>query len=89
MSTPHQRHEHVYAIIRVDQFQGSETLPQDMITVTRIVHDQACAEQEVERLNHLNADLGCTYFWQITRLEQPLPAAQLAAIAHEHHAEPR
>ena len=57
--------EHVYAIVRFDRFvQSSE----DSFTVKEIVGTRAIAESEVKRLNEVNADKDCTYFWQTTRL---------------------
>ena len=61
---------HAFAIVRVD---GPLDLnqPEDIanrIMVKEIVGTQALAEAEVARLTQLNADKGCVYFWQITRL---------------------
>ena len=57
--------EHVYAIVRFDRFvQSSE----DSFTVKEIVGTRAIAESEVKRLNEVNAEKDCTYFWQTTRL---------------------
>jgi hypothetical protein len=56
---------HVCAIIRVDRF---SELPEHSITVKEIVATPEIAESEVKRLNELNADKDCTYFWQTTRL---------------------
>ena len=57
--------EHVYAIVRLDSFKESS---ENSVTVKEIVSTQAMAEAEVERLNELNADKHCKYFWQVTRL---------------------
>jgi hypothetical protein len=38
----------------------------------------ACPEAEVERLNELNADKNCLYFWQYTRVDR-LPVSQTSA----------
>jgi len=63
-----QASEHVYAIVRFDRFvQSSE----DSFTVIEIVGAQAIAESEVKRLNEVNADKDCAYFWQTTRLFPP------------------
>jgi len=57
--------EHVYAIVRFDRFQHSK---EHSFTVKEIVRSQDIAELEVKRLNEVNADKDCTYFWQTTRL---------------------
>ena len=62
-------YHHVYAVVRVDEFQGHDVSLQDKIRVKAIVSTPEKAESEVKRLNTINADKGCTYFWQLTRLE--------------------
>ena len=42
--------------------------PEMSFTVKEIVSTEAIAEAEVKRLNDLNADKDCRYFWQTTRL---------------------
>jgi hypothetical protein len=61
----------VYAILRYDEFQNATVSIEDRITVTRIVHDEGTADAEVRRLNDLNREKGCRYFWQTTRLGEP------------------
>ena len=67
----------VYAIIRLDvrlhdlsAFEGHSNMPETATTVTikKIVASIDVAEREVERLNELNGDEGCRYYWQHTRL---------------------
>jgi hypothetical protein len=60
-----------FAIVRVDTFhpEDEQPEPRNSITVKRIVWDQATAEAEVARLNGLNGDKGCVYFWQQTRVD--------------------
>jgi hypothetical protein len=60
--------EHVYAIVRVDQFHDSAVPLENMITIKEIVWSIEQAEAEVSRLNELNGSKGCKYFWQTTRL---------------------
>jgi hypothetical protein len=52
----------------VDNFHDATVPARNRIAVKRVVWDQATAESEVERLNRLNADKGCEYFWQVTRV---------------------
>ena len=58
----------VYAILRYDEFQNSTVPIENRISVTRVVHDEATANAEVRRLNDLNSEKGCRYFWQTTSL---------------------
>jgi hypothetical protein len=60
--------EHAYAVV---QFDRSMQSPEISITVKEIVSTQSIAEAEVKRLNELNADKDCTYFWQTTRWFPP------------------
>jgi hypothetical protein len=65
--------EHVYAIIRFDFYDDRdiplcELVPEDRITVKKLVWTTEEAQAEVDRLNRINADKGCVYFWQTTRL---------------------
>jgi hypothetical protein len=58
----------VYAVVQVDQL-GNLDLPEEQrIIVKEIVFDFELAKAEVQRLNHLNANKSCRYFWQTTRL---------------------
>jgi hypothetical protein len=59
--------EHVYAIVRFDR----SLEQQNSFTVKEIVRTEEDAESEVKRLNEVNADKDCTYFWQTTRLFPP------------------
>jgi len=64
----------VFAVIRLDHrladlsCSGGST-PHAAVTVTvkEIVTTQRAAEAEVERLNRLNTEKDCRYFWQQTR----------------------
>jgi hypothetical protein len=58
----------VYAVIRFDPDMASL---EQQVTVKEIVTSLAVAEAEVARLNGLNADKGCRYVWQATRLFAP------------------
>ena len=64
----------VFAVIRLehsftDLSQNAGATPQAavIVTVKEIVATGEAAEAEVERLNNLNAEKGCRYFWQQTR----------------------
>ena len=57
----------VFAVIRVDEFQGLDAPIESKVTVTQIVSTEEIAEREVERLARVNADKGCRYYWQATR----------------------
>jgi hypothetical protein len=68
MSRRHKEREEVFAVLRWDRFQGSETSPDMLITVKEVVRSQQLAEAEVARLNALNEGKGVLYWWQTTRL---------------------
>jgi len=67
---PHLKYDHVFAIIRVDDFHDLEVSPETKITITKIVLTRETAEAEVARLNKLNSNKGCIYFYTITRIER-------------------
>ena len=64
--------EHVYAIVRFDREMQSW---ENSFTLKEIVRTQDIAESEVKRLNEVNADKDCLYFWQTTRLFPPRTGA--------------
>lgn len=68
-----------FAIVRVDLFHGEEVTWENRITVKRIVWSEAIADAEVARLNELNGEKGCVYFWQSVRVAEspPLPEAEI------------
>ncbi len=59
--------EPAYAIVRVDHDSPTD---EERFTVRRIVWDEQLAESEVRRLSEVNADKGCAYFWQYTRVDR-------------------
>jgi hypothetical protein len=63
-------HKQVYALLRYDEFPESGTSIENRISVVRVVPDEATANAEVQRLNMLNRQKGCRYFWQATRLAE-------------------
>lgn len=72
--------ETVYAVVRYDLGTGE---PEHRVTVKEILWTRELAEAEVERLNSLNAEKGCRYFWQATRLYPPGTAAGGERIADQ------
>jgi hypothetical protein len=66
-----QASRHAFAIIRIDDFLGLDSPPEQRITVKKIVRDEGTAEREVDRLNGLQRGEGVRYFSQITRIEAP------------------
>jgi hypothetical protein len=79
------RSEHVFAIVRVDDFQKPEVSVDKRIAITKIVFDQESAEQEVKRLNDLSAGKRVHYFSQVTRLEKSSVAAPATLISSGPH----
>jgi hypothetical protein len=55
----------LFAIVRIDL--GGDGPWRERISVTKIVTDLETAESEVDRLQQLNGDKGCEYFWTPTR----------------------
>jgi hypothetical protein len=65
-------------VIRIDYRVGQEGPPgaetgsipaaSSSVTVKEVFLDRKLAEAEVERLNELNSEKSCRYFWQYTRL---------------------
>ena len=70
-------HEQVYVVVRVDYelgADGSDVHAEDSIeigphriTVKEVVRTPDEARREVSRLNDLNRDKACRYFWQGSR----------------------
>jgi hypothetical protein len=73
MAKIHRMPGHVYAILRIDDFHDASVPIENRITVTGVVVDQAMAESEVHRLNHLKAGKQSRYFWQATRMKERKP----------------
>jgi hypothetical protein len=58
--------DQVFAIIREDK----DVLDvQQKVTVVKVVVDQDVADSEVQRLNEVNKDKACEYWWQATRID--------------------
>jgi len=81
MSPTQPRCKQGYAVIRVDNYgneslvdeyvSGSETLPAagpGNVSVKEIVFDVREAQNEVIRLNNMNQDKNCRYYWQSTHV---------------------
>ena len=66
---PSRKYDHVFAIVRCDTYRAVAE-PQTAIVITKVVWDEEVAQAEVDRLNELNQEKNCVYFWQITRLER-------------------
>jgi hypothetical protein len=62
-----------YAVLRVDSGEIDSSIPNrgpgpSDVTVKEVVMSEAEAIAEVARLNDLNSEKGCRYFWQGTHL---------------------
>jgi len=64
---PHSRHRHVYPILRIDK-PFNETCPTHTLSVVKMLTSQTAAETEVSRLNTINANKGCVYLYDTSRL---------------------
>jgi len=67
---PNKQYDHVFVILRLDDFQGSAVPVQERISVTKIFWDGEAAAREVARLNELQGNRGVRYFSQVGRLER-------------------
>ncbi|MBY0325266.1 MAG: hypothetical protein K2Q30_00010 [Gemmataceae bacterium] len=68
--SPNAKYDHIYAIIRLDRdVISGGIIDRNQVMVKKVVLSKEKAEQEVDRLNRLNSDKGCEYYYQITRLE--------------------
>ena len=67
LDTPHSKYLHVYPIVRVDT-PIDQSDPMQKITVVKVLTSQPDAEAEVSRLNKVNADKSCLYFYCTSRL---------------------
>ncbi len=59
---PHPKYQHVYPIVRID-LPLDERNAIDNVTVVKVLTSQEGAEIEASRLNRINADKSCTYFY--------------------------
>jgi len=60
--------KHAFAVVRVDKDMPENSALENKIAIKEIVPTQEIAESEVKRLNQLNKDKRCIYFWQTTRI---------------------
>jgi hypothetical protein len=68
-----ERFEPAYAVVRVDRFRLRDSLPDDpqvYVTVKEVLWTSDEAEAEVERLNRVNADKDCCYWWESVRVRR-------------------
>jgi len=76
MADKRKNQEEVYAVLRYETDCESDTSIENRITVKGIVRSIEMAEAEVTRLNQLNAEKGCHYFYQYSRLFSEEPSHQ-------------
>ena len=77
LDRPHSKFKHVYPIVRIDTpFNEADPTNTDMLV--KVLTSQTDAEKEVSRLNKINADKSCVYFYCTSRLiEQNADAPKL------------
>jgi hypothetical protein len=61
------KYRHVYPIVRIDK-PFNEAHPTNTLSVVKVLTSQAAAETEVSRLNAINANKRCVYFYDTSRL---------------------
>lgn len=73
----HSKYKHLYPIARIDTpFDQAD--PTNTVTLVRVLISHEAAQIEVSRLNRINADKSCTYFYCTRRLiEQSAESPQL------------
>jgi hypothetical protein len=76
MNQPNSKYEHVYAVVRVDDWRDAEIGLEDAVVIKKIVWTEEEAKQEVERLTSINGEKNAIYFYQLTRLAK-LPVSAL------------
>jgi len=64
---PHSKYQPVYPILRIN-IPFDERHPTDTATVVEVLTSQESAKAEVARLNRVNAEKSCTYFYCTCRL---------------------
>jgi len=68
---PHSRYQHVFVILRADAYDEGDHVSEH-VTVKKVVTTERRAEGEVKRLNDLNAEKGCRYYFEIAQLDTEL-----------------
>lgn len=72
--TPNRQFDHIFVIVRADLFYKVDDINsvdfKNYISVSKAFFNEAAAQREVDRLNELNADKRCTYFYLLGRLER-------------------
>jgi hypothetical protein len=83
---PSKRFDHAYAILRFDEFLGTDVPIDHKVTVKQIVWDPELAQREVDRLNALQGGGGVFYIFRVTRVQKTCQEAAVTAPA-AHSAE--
>lgn len=64
---PHSKFQHVYAVVRFD-FPVDQDRPENSVMVVKVFRSEDAADQEMFRLNKLNAAKGSRYEVRTSRL---------------------
>jgi hypothetical protein len=67
---PNSKFDHVYAIVRVDEYPGLVVPTEETVSVIKVLWEAEAAKREVGRLNAQRRTEGSHYFLQVTRLER-------------------
>lgn len=67
---PNAKYPHVFAVIRLDDFQSANAPLENRFSVTKVFLTAEAAEQEALRLSALSSDKDCRYVVHITRLAE-------------------
>jgi len=69
MDKPNLKYDHIFTVIRIDDYGDLETALETRIVATKSFLSKEKAEKEVKRLNALNKDKGAHYLYQLNRLD--------------------
>ena len=64
----HSRYQHVFVVLRADAYDEDGHVSEH-VTVKKVVASEEQARREVERLNAINSDKACRYYFEIAQFD--------------------
>jgi hypothetical protein len=61
--------EQVFVILRADAYEEGESVVEH-VSVKKVVLEEGRAKEEVDRLNTLNSEKGCRYYFEVARMDR-------------------
>jgi hypothetical protein len=80
---PNKRFDHVFAIIRIDEFRNPDVPVEDRVVVQKIMWNEQAAEKELDRLNNLKPGGRSRYCLQIARIERAAKAVESVLLLEQ------